>query len=153
MKPQILTYAAPGPLTRVRSLSVIASGPIIKSMELERENEDLEAALAELEKHQRRSERLPRTLKPCKWGRCPRHYRALRPKIWLSGQRRGQACLLCPLWWDKSARGQRGCWFNRAVSADAVLSSFSQTFRSSYFSLQMRLARGGEVPRRNMTSF
>ena len=112
-------------------------------MELERENEDLEAALAELEKHQRRSERLPRTLKPCKWGRCPRHYRALRPKIWLSGQRRGQGCLLCPLWWDKSARGQRGCWFNRAVSADAVRSSFSQTFRSSYFSLQMQLARGG----------
>ena len=78
-----------------------------------------------------------------KWGHCPTHSRALRPKVWLSGRRKGQACLLCSKWWKSDAAGRRDCWYNVHVTAQMVRDSFPRHTQDVYFSLQMRLARAG----------
>lgn len=85
-----------------------------------------------------RGVKAPRTYK---YGRCPSHG-ALRPHIWKSGVKAGQAALVCNKFFDRNSAGQPKCWYFQKVSS-SVVDTWNRFHRQTYYSLQNRLKRAG----------
>ena len=78
-----------------------------------------------------------------KYGSCEKHG-ALRPYIFKSGRRAGQAVLMCAQWWKFDTEGKRLCWYSRSVDAEG-LKAWPRCLRNEFFSLKARLKRGGRL--------
>ena len=115
--------------------------------QLEDEHLKLERDIAHCDrKVQRQSRRRTRKeaqpARPTKFGRCLTCKHALRPKVWLSGRKAGRASLLYARWWTRLPAGQRACWFSVPAKPED-LQLFSKGLQDLYYSLRMRLLRGG----------
>ena len=66
----------------------------------------------------------PRVLRPCKYGRCPRHRCVLYPHLHRhkTSQMWGTILLRCSQFKDRGPDGRPGCWYNRMMSSEEILS-------------------------------
>jgi hypothetical protein len=63
----------------------------------------------------------PKVLRPTRWGRCLRCKLSLRPHVFKSGQRSGEAYYVCAGFFQKGSHGQdRRCWWSTPVPENKV---------------------------------
>lgn len=66
----------------------------------------------------------PPTLRPCKYGRCPRHKCVLYPHLrrHKTSQMWGTILLRCSQFKDRGLHKRPGCWYSRSMSSEEILS-------------------------------
>ena len=115
--------------------------------QLDEEHLKLDRDIAEYDRKVQRQTRRrtgsePKPARPTKFGRCLTCKHALRPKVWLSAGKAGRASLLCARWWRRLPGGKRACWFSIPAKPEE-LQLFPRGLQDLYYSLRMRLLRGG----------